>query len=332
MPICKIFDPYPKSDRKDFFDDEEVIEEVEKLIEGKIWPLILGPKRTGKTSILKIVSKEINGIYLDASGVNTLKELGNLLINSISQLKLEIDLKIIRLQIEKKPVNGLQNLLNKLDNTVILIDEVQNIITPWFITLLSNSYNNSQVRFAFTGSMIGLSKTLTGEGKGKLGSSFKGRPIIEIEVNPFSEEKGKEFLQYGSELCGFQIKSSEIEDAVRTYRGIQGWLTYYGNFRSLGYSHEKAKEFVLNIAKNIIRDELKQLSVTQRYIINALSLVDEIEWKDLKRLTESLNKIELKDSIFNNALKHLVDSRLVKKNNNKYGLIDPIYKILNKKS
>jgi hypothetical protein len=32
MAICKLFDPYPKTDRKDFFDNKEIINEVEKLI------------------------------------------------------------------------------------------------------------------------------------------------------------------------------------------------------------------------------------------------------------------------------------------------------------
>ena len=40
MAICNLLGPYPKSHRKDFFDNEEIINEVEKLIEGKVWPLI----------------------------------------------------------------------------------------------------------------------------------------------------------------------------------------------------------------------------------------------------------------------------------------------------
>ena len=61
MAICRLFDPYPKANREDFFDNEEIINEVEKLIEGKFWPLLIGPKRTGKTSILKIVKKKLTG-------------------------------------------------------------------------------------------------------------------------------------------------------------------------------------------------------------------------------------------------------------------------------
>jgi Predicted ATPase (AAA+ superfamily) len=166
MAICKLFDPYPKSSREEFFDNEEIIDEVEKLLEGKFWPLIIGPKRTGKTSILKIVSNELKGVYIDASGIKSLKELGEALVHSL-QAKIQIDLKVVRIEINRRPVKGLQDLLNKLDEMIILIDEVQNIISPWFISLLSNAYNNSEVKFALTGSMIGLTKTLIGQGRGK---------------------------------------------------------------------------------------------------------------------------------------------------------------------
>jgi AAA+ ATPase superfamily predicted ATPase len=327
MAICKIFDPYPKSNREDFFDNEEILEDVKKLLEGKFWPLIIGPRRTGKTSILKIIGKELNGIYIDASSINSLRGLASSLINSID-LKIYVDLKILQVEINKKPVKGLQTLLNKLGQKLILIDEVQNIISPWFISLLSNAYNNSEVKFAFTGSMVGLSKALTGKGK----TMFRGRPIVQIEMNPFSKDKGREFLKYGNKLCGTSILDSEIEDVVSAYRGIQGWLTYYGNFRSLGYPHEKAKEMVLNIASSIIKAEIERLGEIQKIIIKSLSLVDEIGWKDLENLCESIGKREIADWSFNHALKQLVDARLVRVNSEskKYSLIDPMYKYIMK--
>jgi len=63
------------------------------------------------------------------------------LINSL-QAKIQINLKVIKIEIDKKSVKGLQDLLNKLGETIIFIDEIQNIILTWFISLLSNAYNN----------------------------------------------------------------------------------------------------------------------------------------------------------------------------------------------
>ncbi|WP_236750737.1 ATP-binding protein [Acidianus sp. HS-5] len=329
MAICKLFDPYPKDSRENFFDEEEIISEVEKLLSGKFWPLILGPKRMGKTSILKIVVKELGGIYIDASSIRSIKELGNsILENSVT--KFQLDLKIFKVEIEKKPVSTIRSILNKLGNTILAIDEVQNITSPWLISLLSTAYNESEVRFAFTGSMIGLSRALLGSSKGKkLSTQFKGRPIVRIEISPFNEEMSRKFLDFGRQSCGVKMSDDEIVDAVKTYRGIVGWLTYYGNFRSLGYSHEKAKEMVNQIAENLIKDEIKTLGKIEKAIIKALSLVDNAKWSDLKTITESIYRSSIKDWSFNHALEQLILSRIVSKNKEEkeYSLTDPMYKL-----
>ncbi|AHC50789.1 ATPase [Sulfolobus acidocaldarius SUSAZ] len=247
-------------------------------------------------------------------------------------MRLSLDLKVLRLEIQKTPLKGVRSLLKKLDHKIVLVDEVQNVVSPWFLSLLSNVYNESEIRFVFTGSMIGLSKALSGEGKGKVSSVLKGKPILSIEIYPFSEELGRRFLKTGSERCGIELSEDEIEESVMTYRGIQGWLTYYGSFRNLGYSHNKAKDMVKKVAEGVIKDELGRLSDTQRAILRSLCLVEEVSWKELKNLTEGLTKREFKDWVFNHALKQLVNARLVKKDVNGYRIIDPMYKtILNEK-
>lgn len=325
MGYCKIFDPYPKENREDFFDNNEVLNEVTKLIEGKFWPLLVGPKRTGKTSILKILSKELEGIYVDASGVKTLRGLGDVLLKNTLNLKLKIDLKVISIQLARRPVKAIQELLDNLDSKVIFIDEAQNVVSPWFISILSAAYNTSQVKFAFSGSMIGLSKVLSGKSKK---AKFKGRPIVEVNINPWDDNTSMQFLKEGAKRCSINIAEGEIEDAVRTYRGIPGWLTYYGNFRSLGYPHNKAKQLVLNIARNIIKDETEEFGEIEKTIIRALSLVERARWGDLKKVTEALLKREINDASFTHALDQLVNARVVNKKveDNTYSLIDPLYK------
>lgn len=220
---CLIFDPYPKDSRENFYDREAILDEVEKLISGKFWPLLVGPKRVGKTSIVKIVTKELHGMYIDASGINSLRGLGEAILSQISNLevKFQLDLKLLKIEINRRPTTALQSILSKLGDTVIGIDEVQNIVTPWFISVLSTAYNTSEIRFIFTGSMIGLADILAGNGKGKK-FQIKGRPIVEKEVNPFSREETIGFLKYGSEKCGLRITEEEMEDAYNTYQGIVG--------------------------------------------------------------------------------------------------------------
>lgn len=238
---------------------------------------------------------------------------------------MKIDLKVISIQLARRPVKAIQELLDNLDSKVIFIDEAQNVVSPWFISILSAAYNTSQVKFEFSGSMIGLSKVLSGKSKK---AKFKGRPIVEVNINPWDDNTSMQFLKEGAKRCSINIAEGEIEDAVRTYRGIPGWLTYYGNFRSLGYPHNKAKQLVLNIARNIIKDETEEFGEIEKTIIRALSLVERARWGDLKKVTEALLKREINDASFTHALDQLVNARVVNKKveDNTYSLIDPLYK------
>ncbi len=60
-----IFDITPKQDRKDFFDREEEIEKLKELKTPII--LVLGLRRTGKSSLIRISLNELNlpYIYID---------------------------------------------------------------------------------------------------------------------------------------------------------------------------------------------------------------------------------------------------------------------------
>ncbi|WP_338603330.1 ATP-binding protein [Sulfolobus tengchongensis] len=325
---CDVFDPYPKNSRESFYDREDTLNEVKKLIQGKFWPLIIGPKRVGKTSIVKIVVNELNGVYIDASGITSLKQLASSLYNEI-KFRFQIDLKVLKVDIDKKPTFSLQNILTKLGDVVIGIDEVQNITTPWFISVLSTAYNTSDVKFIFTGSMIGLSKVLVGESKGKkFSNQFKGRPIVEKEISPFSYEESVSFLAYGKERCSINMTEEEIKDSAETYQGIVGWLTYYGNLRSLGYDHKKAKEEVDNIASRIILDEYARLGEIEKVIVKALGLLKSSNWNNLKKVCEGLLGKKISDWNFDHSLKQLIKARIIYKKDGKYFLIDPMYKVL----
>ncbi len=319
---CSLFDPYPKDSRENFFDRENLINEIEKLVDAKFWPLLIGPKRVGKTSIVKIVVRELDGIYLDATGVNSLKQLGGQLMSQMESLKLTFDIKVLRLELEKRPVLTLERLLSSLGDRVIGIDEIQNIATPWLSSVLSTAYNTARVRFIFTGSMIGLSKILTGGGK------LMGRPILEKEVSPMSLEESIQFLEEGKRRCKLELTRTEMEDVALNYQGITGWLTYYGNLRSIGYDHEMAKSEVSKIALRVVKGEYERLGEVERAVLKALTLLNHPDWKSLKKVTEALLGREIKDWSFSHALKQLVNARIVRKVNDHYELVDPMYKEL----
>ena len=83
---------------------------------------------------------------------------------------------------------------------------------------------------------------------------------------------------------------------------------------------------VFRTARGIILEELKALTEIQRTIMRALSLVEGAGWSDLKALTEGLMRRELRDWTFDHALKQLINARLVRKEGEKYSIIDPMYR------
>jgi AAA+ ATPase superfamily predicted ATPase len=66
----KLFDLQPKTRREDLFDRERELQELHSAIE-KGYPLIalLGIRRIGKTSVLKVLANEVDGVYLDMRGL-----------------------------------------------------------------------------------------------------------------------------------------------------------------------------------------------------------------------------------------------------------------------
>lgn len=57
-----IFDPVPKESRKDFFDREEEIEKIKSL--SSPITLVLGLRRTGKSSVIRIALSELDLPYV----------------------------------------------------------------------------------------------------------------------------------------------------------------------------------------------------------------------------------------------------------------------------
>ncbi|WP_243666067.1 ATP-binding protein [Vulcanisaeta sp. JCM 16159] len=46
------------------FGRDDVINEIERLLNSGFWPVILGPKRVGKTTVMRVVINELGGIYI----------------------------------------------------------------------------------------------------------------------------------------------------------------------------------------------------------------------------------------------------------------------------
>ena len=58
---------------------------------------------------------------------------------------------------------------------------------------------------------------------------FFGRYIRKIELTRFTKEQSKDFLLKGFEEEKIKVDESTIEDAIKKFDGIPGWLTLFGS-------------------------------------------------------------------------------------------------------
>jgi AAA+ ATPase superfamily predicted ATPase len=322
---CPYFDTRPKEDRALIYGRDTELKDINKQLDGGFWTLIVGARRVGKTSILKVVSKERNGLFIDASTCITVSDLGNRLIDAIStgiKTKITVDIKIVKAEFEKRPLRTLEQFLNGLPEITIALDEVQNLNDPTFTKLLSVVYNECKIKFMFSGSATGMMKRLLSD------PSMLGRPTQQVDIEPFDTSTSKGFLENGFALCRIEYKVSEVDDTVETLGRVPGWLSYYGAKRSQGISHENSINQVKKNAKAVLNDELKNLGPLELAIIKAVSSFDKGgSWTEMKALSGANYGKRPDDKSLKRSIDGLINMKLVRKTDDKYVLVDPLYKL-----
>ena len=270
--------------------------------------LFLVPGRIGKTTLMRTVINELNGIYIAASKISGLKGLGLRLIDEVRRLniKVKLNLAVPHIEIERKPTSTIESLIKELGDVVIGIDEVQNIVNPRLPALLSVAYNESRVKFIFSGSLVGTVRLLMRS------PEALGRPLIKFELKPFTREQAIDFLKTGSRSCGLNITDTEIGDAVNEFNGIVGWLTYYGSLRVSGINYSETVETLTGIARELIKNELSKLNKYGLTTYRALAILGRARWIEIKRLTETLIGHPIDDKTFTVNLRALVNMYMVK--------------------
>ncbi|MGC8543611.1 MAG: AAA family ATPase [Vulcanisaeta sp.] len=305
---CGLFDTRPKVSRDFVFGRDGEIEEIKRLLNNGFWPVILGPRRVGKTTVMRVVINGLGGIYIDASTITGLRGLGLRLIDETRRLgiRVRLNLAVLQLDVERRPVAAIERLIRELGDVVIGIDEVQNIISPKLPALLSVAYNESRVRFVFSGSLVGTARLIMRS------PESLGRPLIRFELRPFTRYQSIEFLRVGSRSCGVSISDDEATNAVDEFDGIVGWLTYYGSLRLSGKSHLETMEALRDIAREFIKEELSKLGKYELMIYRALATLGRARWVEIKRLAESMIGQSIDDKTFTTGLKALVNMYMVR--------------------
>ncbi|WP_457752434.1 AAA family ATPase [Thermococcus sp.] len=348
-----LFDPRPKSRREEIFDRENELNSLIRGIEGYPMTILIGIRRVGKSSLLRVVLSEFEGlgIYLDArrlyaagggtiSPVVLVDEIKKLLFGKgrfgfLSGIRLEnVNLAGIKLKPKEATIIDVLEVLNglgeKFGKVLLAFDEAQYLrfYGPRggkdLLAGVAYAYDSlPNLGFVFTGSEVGLLHDFIGIDD--YSSPLFGRVYEEVEVKPFPRELSEAFLRAGFGEVGLKVSDEEIKRAVDELDGIPGWLVEFGFNYWKGGSFERAIERTIERARTMIREELLELEKrSSRYslILRAVAM-------GLSRWSNIKDYVEAKGGPITNArlsalLKNLEKMGWIKKESGEYKIIDPL--------
>jgi AAA+ ATPase superfamily predicted ATPase len=247
----KLFDLAPKESAQALFGRERELADFTRLIEARRWVVLLGPRMVGKTSLVKAVRNRLHrpGAYVNLWGVRSIQGLVDGLISGLNETT-SLRARLVRaarrvdgisvgpsglsLSSARHPMRTAWDLLDLLGSEagdcLVVLDEVQELSSNAgaLLKLLGNIFNTRpNVVFAFTGSLVGLSRTLI---EPSVTSPLYGRSPVAISLAPFDRATSEAFLAKGAAEQGIRLSSREIEAALEgPLDGTPGWLTLYGN-------------------------------------------------------------------------------------------------------
>ncbi len=329
-----LFDLRPKKSRKDLFDREWELEELERASGRYPLILLLGIRRIGKTSVAWCFLEGKRGFLVDMRGVirraDLYERVARGLEESLSKMRRFLrgirGIKIAGAEVEIQwrgmdslSLAGLLTELNKLDEFVVILDEVQHLRQPLMSEvreMIAYAYDNlDNVTLILTGSEIGmLRRFLRLEDPS---SPLYGRYAYEVEVRRFTKEQSKEFLVRGFREVGMEPPMEEVEKAVEFFDGIVGWLVIFGK----SYSEGKGGfEAIAEMAIGMAITELMKLDPREKLVLKAVARGAR-SWSQVRELIEEKEGAVIPKSSLSRTIKRLERLSLIKD----YEFLDPVY-------
>ena len=352
--VTMLFDLRPKERKEDLFGREKEVEELKKCVKNYPITLLLGIRRIGKSSVLRVALNDIkHGIYIDvrkmyfeSGGWITTQTLSSNFEEALNSLNLGVKKSIIKFlsKIDGITIDGvsirfkkdidLSTMLESLNNVGVTIafDEAQYFRFyggrggKEVLSLFAYIYDNMKnVSLIFTGSEVGLLHDFLGIDN--YDSPLYGRTYAEIVLKPFKPDTSKDFLIKGFEETNTKITDRDIDIAVKTLDGIPGWLVEFGYNYVMKKDFNAALDGVVKKAKELVKGEIKELEKkSRRYglILQAISLGFD-HWEKIKKYVE-INDRNIPNSRLAALLKNLESMSWIEVINGKYKIIDPVVK------
>ncbi len=359
-----LFDLAPKTDIKELYNFEEELKRLKTGFDKGRIILLLGMRRTGKSSLLRCFLNGFNvpNILIDSRRIimsegnitlrGFIKEFGYAL-NSFLSKEVRVRDKVISLLQNIRGVEvdvrgftislswGKENrveiafVLDKIDQVAkenglkiaIAIDEAQELrVLPInFPTMLAYIYDNlKNIGVIITGSQIGLLYDLL-----KIDdpdSPLYGRLLYEVRLRRISFGESLEFLRRGFREANLNVDEELIRNAVEKLDGILGWLTYFGWSVCQGeYSIEKILDKAAIQEVTELQRFLVKSRAEKRYKTILRTIAEKPStWSAVKRALEVEEGMEVDSSNFTELLERLVKMGVIEKEDGLYKIVDPV--------
>ena len=272
-PITRLQDLYGRGHR-------DAVEKLSDAVRSKTFAAVTGPRRIGKTSVVKTCLKESKFKYLlfDLSPymgrravsfrVLSPTEIG--LENSKISAEVQANLALINISFKRENAiegdvfqSNMISLLRELDkkfrNFCFVVDEAQvlafmkGLDAGGLLQLIHNNYTNTSV--ILTGSMPGmLLKILRPTDATE--PSF-ARYVEIIELPRWSNEESASFLRLGLHSSSIRFIESDIAETIESFSGTPGFLSYYGIMRTRGKTHARAYDETISFAVSEWKKDVK---------------------------------------------------------------------------
>ena len=340
------FDPMPKKSRSDLYNREDELEVFSKALAYSSLIVIIGLRRTGKTSFMNVALSEsdyphivldIRGLSFNPSRADIVRKVESAfnlinrkwlsaILNAVKQVKgVGILGNSISLDWGKDGLD-LANLFDRInawaeDNDrrfLVAFDEIQLIrgeksIPRLFAHIIDYNQN---ICLIVTGSEMGLLFDFLGLDDPD--SPLYGRHYTEIKMRNFRQDESGEFLITGFNQIGLDPRQKIIEHAIDKLDGIVGWLTLFGaRCRDQNSMSAEIVDDVVREGGKLARAEaLKMVRYSTRYgvVLNYIAKVRKASWTQVKSIMEAHENRTLPNPTVSDTLSRLVKTSLIEKN------------------
>jgi len=350
------FDPQPKVKRVDLFNRDAELKQFFDAVAYASLVVIIGPRRTGKTSFMNIalmesgfpyISLDLRGLSYNPSRTDIVRRLEtafnkidrkwlNALCKALTKVKgFSILGNTISLDWGKTGVD-LTDLFDEINvwaqkqgtKFLAAFDEIQLIrgdkqIPRLFAHIADNDHNITPV---LTGSEVGLLFDFLGFDNAE--SPLYGRHYTEILMRNFDPKEAEAFLKAGFQQIKVSAPKEVIHYAIEKLDGIVGWLTLFGaECRDYRTCSKGLVDEVVHKGGKLARAEvLKLITLSNRYgvVLNFLAKIGTASWAQIKAILEAREHRSLPNSTIANMLNTLVKTSLITKSNGQYQITDPL--------